>query len=186
MGLSDNPREVKYCEFSRQDISIFEIKFCLRLKISNLGQLWRGVRSISLRRFLSRMRTDNSLQFLNGVKSTSSRWLWLKSIIPKLKIQHLRDIKEEAHTLRIELTLRGWEEIHTKPFYEYLRKQAKEIIRIDSELSRIDQNEEKMYEKTEWFARISCTHWTKIAVLFIIIYIKTFLLISINIVSCCT
>lgn len=57
-----------------------------------------------------------------------------------IKIRHLRDIQEEQYTLRIEITIRGWEQIHTKTFFKYLNQIEKLIRKIDLKLSELDDN----------------------------------------------
>ncbi|MHA2243904.1 MAG: hypothetical protein ACXADY_02955 [Candidatus Hodarchaeales archaeon] len=61
----------------------------------------------------------------------------LTNISPKklIKIRHLKKAEEDAHALRIEITIRGWEQIHTKSFYQYLDDVEKMVRKIDLKLS---------------------------------------------------
>ncbi|MFW9854606.1 MAG: hypothetical protein ACFFFG_06080 [Candidatus Thorarchaeota archaeon] len=54
--------------------------------------------------------------------------------LPLQKIRHLEELKElenDRHKLRIELTIRGWEQIHTKAYYQYLDQIKHLILRQD-------------------------------------------------------
>lgn len=63
-----------------------------------------------------------------------------------IKIRHLRDIEEEQHNLRLEITIRGWEQIHTKTFFKYLDQIERIIRRIDLKLSELDNNKKTRSE----------------------------------------
>ncbi len=58
----------------------------------------------------------------------------------------MKDIQDESHTLRIEITIRGWEQIHTKSFYRYLDEIEKLIRKVDLELSLLDPNDKTRAE----------------------------------------
>lgn len=51
-----------------------------------------------------------------------------------VKLRHLREIEEDPNMLRAEITIRNWENIHTKSFYQYLDEMVKWIKKIDRNL----------------------------------------------------
>lgn len=57
--------------------------------------------------------------------------------LPPTKIRHLEELKEienDKHTLRLEITLFGWKQIHTKGYYGFLDKLKQLILRADLRL----------------------------------------------------
>jgi hypothetical protein len=55
-----------------------------------------------------------------------------------IKLRHLKEHEEKSHTLRVEITIRGWERIHTKSFYEYLDRMEEWIRQADHDLYFVD------------------------------------------------
>ena len=56
------------------------------------------------------------------------------------KIRHIKEFmrsKEDRHILRLEITIRGWEQIHSKSFYRYLDKMEQIIRRKDYTMSQL-------------------------------------------------
>jgi len=70
--------------------------------------------------------------------------------LPPSKIRHLEELKEienDKHTLRLEITLWGWEQIHTKGYYGFLDKIKQLILRQDLKLKNKAINLTCKYKK---------------------------------------
>jgi hypothetical protein len=59
---------------------------------------------------------------------------------PLAKLRHIKEYEDTSKILRLEITIRGWEKIHTQAFYHYLDDLEKLIRKIDERYYFKDEN----------------------------------------------
>lgn len=52
------------------------------------------------------------------------------------KLRHIKESEDTNHQLRVEITIRGWKQIHTKAFYRYLENMKDLIEDVDDGFNR--------------------------------------------------
>lgn len=64
-----------------------------------------------------------------------------------VKLRHLKEVEVQSHIMRVEITIRGWENIHTRQFYIHLARMVKWIKDRDKDFYFKEQNTMKDCEK---------------------------------------